>query len=42
MIRAPLLSALPDIRHAFFTCEVGVSEGIYLVVIVAYLVAIAF
>src|SRR2546421_10870304 len=29
MIQAPSLSALPDIRHAFFTREGGVSEGIY-------------
>src|SRR5256885_738459 len=29
MIQAPSLSALSDIRHAFFTREGGVSEGIY-------------
>jgi YfiH family protein len=29
MIRAPSLSTLSDIRHAFFTREGGVSEGIY-------------
>jgi YfiH family protein len=29
MITASLLSALPDIRHAFFTREGGVSSGIY-------------
>src|ERR1043165_2609193 len=29
MIQASSLSALPDIRHAFFTREGGVSEGIY-------------
>src|SRR3954454_1873120 len=28
-IQAPALSALPDIRHAFFTRQGGVSEGIY-------------
>lgn len=28
-IQAPLLSALPNIRHAFFTRQGGVSEGIY-------------
>ena len=29
MIHAASLSAFPDIRHAFFTREGGVSEGIY-------------
>jgi YfiH family protein len=29
MIEAPSLSALPTIRHAFFTREGGVSDGIY-------------
>src|SRR6185295_6621142 len=29
MIRAPSLSAVANIRHAFFTREGGVSEGIY-------------
>jgi YfiH family protein len=29
MLQAPLLSALPGIRHAFFTRAGGVSEGIY-------------
>jgi YfiH family protein len=29
MILAPTLSSFPDIRHAFFTREGGVSEGIY-------------
>lgn len=29
MIGAPLLSALPGIRHAFFTREGGVSSGLY-------------
>jgi YfiH family protein len=29
MIQAPSLSAFPHIRHAFFTREGGVSEGIY-------------
>src|SRR2546430_8551640 len=29
MIQAASLSALPNIRHAFFTREGGVSEGIY-------------
>src|SRR3954467_15298957 len=29
MIQAPSLSALPNIRHAFFSREGGVSEGIY-------------
>ncbi|HZH11627.1 MAG TPA: peptidoglycan editing factor PgeF [Microvirga sp.] len=28
-IQAPILSALPNIRHAFFTRQGGVSEGIY-------------
>jgi polyphenol oxidase len=28
-IQAPFLSALPNIRHAFFTRQGGVSEGIY-------------
>jgi len=28
-IQAPVLSALPNIRHAFFTRQGGVSEGIY-------------
>jgi len=26
---SPLLSAIPGLRHAFFTCEGGVSDGIY-------------
>jgi YfiH family protein len=29
IVRSPALSALPHIRHAFFTREGGVSEGIY-------------
>jgi YfiH family protein len=29
MLQAPLLSALPGIRHAFFTREGGVSGGLY-------------
>jgi YfiH family protein len=29
MIHAPSLSALPNVRHAFFTREGGVSHGIY-------------
>ncbi len=29
MLRSPSLEQLPDIRHAFFTREGGVSEGIY-------------
>jgi YfiH family protein len=29
MIRSPALSALPRIRHAFFTREGGVSDGVY-------------
>jgi YfiH family protein len=29
MIQAPSLAALPNIRHAFFTREGGVSDGIY-------------
>lgn len=29
MIRSPLLAALPRVRHAFFTREGGVSEGLY-------------
>lgn len=29
MIRAPALAALPAIRHAFFTRDGGVSEGVY-------------
>lgn len=29
MIQAPSLSALPRVRHAFFTRDGGVSEGIY-------------
>lgn len=29
LIRSPALAALPRIRHAFFTREGGVSEGIY-------------
>src|SRR3954463_10773486 len=29
MIQAPSLSGVPNIRHAFFTREGGVSEGIY-------------
>ena len=29
MLRAALLSTLPGIRHAFFTREGGVSEGVY-------------
>src|SRR5678815_3534793 len=29
MITAPSLSALPNIRHAFFTRDGGVSQGIY-------------
>ncbi len=29
MIQAPSLSGFPNIRHAFFTREGGVSEGIY-------------
>src|SRR3712207_5443440 len=28
-IQAPPLSALPNVRHAFFTRQGGVSEGIY-------------
>ena len=26
---SPLLSAIPGLRHAFFTREGGVSDGIY-------------
>jgi YfiH family protein len=26
---SPLLSAIPGLRHAFFTCDGGVSEGVY-------------
>jgi YfiH family protein len=29
MMGSSLLSAVPGLRHAFFTCEGGVSEGIY-------------
>jgi YfiH family protein len=29
MLGSPLLSAIPGLRHAFFTCEGGVSDGIY-------------
>jgi YfiH family protein len=29
MMQSPLLSTLPSIRHAFFTREGGVSEGVY-------------
>ena len=29
MLGSSLLSAVPGLRHAFFTCEGGVSEGIY-------------
>src|SRR6516162_10204272 len=29
MLSSPLLSAVPGLRHAFFTREGGVSEGIY-------------
>ena len=29
MLGSPLLSAIPGLRHAFFTREGGVSEGIY-------------
>ena len=29
MMASSLLSAVPGLRHAFFTCEGGVSEGIY-------------
>ena len=29
MLGSPLLSAIPGLRHAFFTSEGGVSEGVY-------------
>ena len=29
MIESPLLSAIPGLRHAFFSREGGVSSGIY-------------
>jgi copper oxidase (laccase) domain-containing protein len=29
MLRSSLLSAIPGLRHAFFTREGGVSEGVY-------------
>jgi polyphenol oxidase len=29
MLDSSLLSAIPGVRHAFFTCEGGVSEGVY-------------
>ena len=29
MLGSSLLAAIPGLRHAFFTCEGGVSEGIY-------------
>jgi polyphenol oxidase len=29
MLGSSLLSAVPGLRHAFFTCEGGVSEGVY-------------
>ena len=29
MMGSSLLSAIPGLRHAFFTCEGGVSDGIY-------------
>src|SRR4051812_50189318 len=29
MLGSALLSAIPGLRHAFFTCEGGVSGGIY-------------
>jgi polyphenol oxidase len=29
MLGSSLLSAIPGLRHAFFTCEGGVSEGVY-------------
>jgi purine-nucleoside/S-methyl-5'-thioadenosine phosphorylase / adenosine deaminase len=29
MLASSLLSAVPGLRHAFFTCEGGVSEGVY-------------
>lgn len=29
MLGSPLLAAIPGVRHAFFTCEGGVSDGIY-------------
>ena len=29
MLGSSLLSAIPGVRHAFFTCEGGVSEGVY-------------
>ena len=29
LIQAPALASLPRIRHAFFTRQGGVSEGIY-------------
>ena len=29
MLASPLLSAIPGLRHAFFSREGGVSDGIY-------------
>ena len=29
MLGSSLLAAIPGVRHAFFTCEGGVSEGVY-------------
>ncbi|MGA7810719.1 MAG: polyphenol oxidase, partial [Bradyrhizobium sp.] len=29
MLLSPLLSAIPGLRHAFFTRDGGVSDGIY-------------
>src|SRR5437868_7558416 len=29
MMGSSLLAAVPGLRHAFFTCEGGVSEGVY-------------
>ena len=29
MLGSSLLAAVPGLRHAFFTCEGGVSDGVY-------------
>ena len=29
MLESPLLAAIPGLRHAFFTRDGGVSQGIY-------------
>ena len=29
MLGSSLLAAIPGLRHAFFTCEGGVSDGVY-------------